>query len=239
MRGFLASARRAVSVGAVLVAAAVAPSLALIGYNSYTLKNYVEADVGGEALASARLVSAELVQLLEGTRRTMIALMKNPAVPDDEEACSAYFRSVIADLSLFRGAAFIDRDGKFHCSTIPIPPTVDVHDRLYFREPLQTGQFTVGTLTTGRAGLRQEIAGQLHMSYENFRKRFARLAGMPPSQYRMRRVMERASELMHRSHITLREVADECGFCNEFHFSRRFKQIVGLSPKEYRKQLPR
>jgi len=134
----------------VLVAAAVAPSLALIGYNSYTLKNYVEADVGGEALASARLVSAELVQLLEGTRRTMIALMKNPAVPDDEEACSAYFRSVIADLSLFRGAAFIDRDGKFHCSTIPIPPTVDVHDRLYFREPLQTGQFTVGTLTTGR-----------------------------------------------------------------------------------------
>jgi AraC-like DNA-binding protein len=51
--------------------------------------------------------------------------------------------------------------------------------------------------------------------------------------------MERASELMHRSYMTLREVADECGFCNEFHFSRRFKQIVGLSPKEYRKQLPR
>jgi AraC-like DNA-binding protein len=85
----------------------------------------------------------------------------------------------------------------------------------------------------------EEIAGKLHMSYENFRKRFARLAGMPPSQYRMRRIMERASELMHRSYMTLREVADECGFCNEFHFSRRFKQIVGLSPKEYRKQLPR
>jgi len=85
----------------------------------------------------------------------------------------------------------------------------------------------------------ERISSQLHMSYENFRKRFARLAGMPPSQYRMRRIMERASELMHRSHMTLRAVADECGFCNEFHFSRRFKQIVGLSPKEFRKQLPR
>ena len=83
------------------------------------------------------------------------------------------------------------------------------------------------------------IASQLHMSYENFRKRFAKLAGMPPSQYRMRRIIKRASELMHRSHMTLREVADECGFCNEFHFSRRFKQIVGLSPREFRKQLPR
>lgn len=85
----------------------------------------------------------------------------------------------------------------------------------------------------------EKIATQLHMSYENFRKRFTRLAGMPPSQYRTRRVMERASELMHRSHMTLREVADECGFCNEFHFSRRFKQIVGMSPKEFRRQLPR
>lgn len=85
----------------------------------------------------------------------------------------------------------------------------------------------------------ETISAQLHMSYENFRKRFAKLAGMPPSQYRMRRVIKRASELMHRSRMTLREVADECGFCNEFHFSRRFKQIVGVSPREFRKQLPR
>jgi two-component sensor histidine kinase len=134
----------------VLVAAAVAPSLALIAYNSYTLRDYVEADAGDEALASARLVSAELTQLLEGTRRIMTTMMKNPVVPNDEEACSAYFKSVVADLPLYREAAFVDRDGKFHCSTIPIPETLDVRDRVYFREPLETGKFTVGELTTGR-----------------------------------------------------------------------------------------
>ncbi|MEO6434693.1 MAG: AraC family transcriptional regulator [Tepidisphaeraceae bacterium] len=83
-----------------------------------------------------------------------------------------------------------------------------------------------------------EIAAQLHMSYENFRKRFARLAGMPPSKYRMRRVMEHAAEHLLQSRLTLKEVADLCGFCNEFHFSRRFKQIVGVSPRDFRRQLP-
>ena len=82
------------------------------------------------------------------------------------------------------------------------------------------------------------IAGELHMSYENFRKRFARLAGVPPSKYRIRKVMEQAAEHLMQSRLTLKEVADLCGFCNEFHFSRRFKQIVGLSPRDFRRQLP-
>jgi two-component sensor histidine kinase len=135
---------------AILVAAAVAPSLALIAYNSYTWKDFLEADAGREALASARLVSAELAQLLEGSRRVMITMMKYPAVPEDEVECTAYFRSVISDLNIYRAAAFIDRNAKFHCSTIPVPGTLDVRDRIYFHEPLETGRLTVGTLTVGR-----------------------------------------------------------------------------------------
>ena len=134
---------------AVLVAAAVAPSLALIGYNSYSWKDFLETDAGDEALASARLVSAELSQLLRGTEHIMTTMMKHPSVPGNEE-CSAYFKSVIADLTIYREAAFIGRDARFHCSTIAIPATLDVRDRVYFQEPLATGKLTVGTLTTGR-----------------------------------------------------------------------------------------
>ena len=134
----------------VLVAAAVAPSLVLIGYNSYTWRDFLEADAGDEAVASARLVSAELGQLFDGTKRVMTTLMKHPSVPHQEEECTAYFKSVIADLNIYREAAFIDRDAKFHCSTIPIPPSLDVRDRVYFREPLETGMLTIGTLTVGR-----------------------------------------------------------------------------------------
>ncbi len=134
----------------VLVAVAVAPSLALTAYNSYAWRDFLQDEAGKEALASARLVSAELAQLMEGSRRLMLTLMKHPAVPGGEQECTVYFKSVIADLPIYREAAFIDRDAKFHCSTIPIPPTLDVRDRVYFREPLDRGLFTIGTLTVGR-----------------------------------------------------------------------------------------
>jgi two-component sensor histidine kinase len=134
----------------VLVAIAVIPPLALTAYNTYTWRDFLERDAEADALASARLVSAELTQLVDGARDIMLTLMKHPAVPDREDECTAYFKSVIADLPIYREAAFIDRDAKFHCSTIPIPPTLDVRDRIYFYEPLQTGRLTVGTLTVGR-----------------------------------------------------------------------------------------
>ncbi|MEA2953824.1 MAG: hypothetical protein QOD40_3316 [Alphaproteobacteria bacterium] len=134
----------------VLVAIAIVPPLALTAYNTYAWRNFLEHETESEALAAARLVSAELNQLMAGSRDVMLTLVKHPAVPDREEECTAYFKSVIADLPNYREAAFIDRDAKFHCSTIPIPPTLDVHDRIYFYEPLQTGRLTVGTLTVGR-----------------------------------------------------------------------------------------
>ena len=47
-------------------------------------------------------------------------------------------------------------------------------------------------------------------------------------------LMQRAQELIRCGVPTNREIADRLGFCDEYHFSRRFKQVVGLSPKEFR-----
>ena len=80
----------------------------------------------------------------------MTAMGKYPNIRDHEEECTAYFKSVIADIPIYREAAIIDTDGKFHCSTIPIPPTLDVKDHIYFYEPLKTGKLTVGPITQGR-----------------------------------------------------------------------------------------
>jgi two-component sensor histidine kinase len=135
---------------AVVVTLAMVPPLAITAYNTYVERDFLERRANQEALASARLISAELTQLIEGTRHLMLTLVKHPAVPAHEEECTAYFKSAIADLPIYREAALIDRDGKFHCSTIPIPPTLDVRDRIYFTESLRTGKLAIGTLTTGR-----------------------------------------------------------------------------------------
>ena len=134
----------------VLVAIALTPPLLLTLYNTVRWQLVLEKEARDEVQASARLVSAEFAQIIEGSRQLMLAMSKHPAVPDQEAECTAYFKSVIADIPLYREAAVVDPGGQFHCSTIPIPPDLNVKDRIYFHEPLRTGQLTIGTLVQGR-----------------------------------------------------------------------------------------
>lgn len=134
----------------VLVALAAAPPLALVAYNTMEWRSLLEQQAGEEALASARLISAEMAQLMDGTRHLMQTIVKHPAVPNNEAECAAHFSDVVESLPVYRQAALIERSGRFRCSSIPIPPTLDVSDRAYFVEPLKTGRFTIGTVTTGR-----------------------------------------------------------------------------------------
>lgn len=79
------------------------------------------------------------------------------------------------------------------------------------------------------------LARSLGMSYETFRKTFARQVGLPPARYRLARQIDRACALMRRGDLADKEIAAKLGFCDEFHFSRRFKQVTGLSPSAFRR----
>lgn len=85
-------------------------------------------------------------------------------------------------------------------------------------------------------GSPHSIAQQMGLPYETFRKRFV-VSGLSPGKYLTMRVMARASDLLHHPEITLREIAQRCGFCDEFHFSKRFKKAVGVSPQQFRRTL--
>jgi AraC-like DNA-binding protein len=80
-----------------------------------------------------------------------------------------------------------------------------------------------------------DVPRTLGMSAETFRKKFARLSGTPPWRYRMTQVIERACRLVHEARLTNKEIAAQLGFNDEFHFSRRFKQITGRSPRAFRR----
>jgi len=182
---------------AVVVTMAVIPPLAITAYNTYAWREFIERQANQEALSSARLVSAELAQLVDGTERLMRTLVKYPAVPAREEECAAYFKSVIADLPVYREAALIDRDGKFHCSTIAIPPTLDVRDRVYFAEPLRTGKLTVGTLTTGRVTGERSI--HVSMPYKSPDGRFDGIVALVLNPDRIgQEFAERRMRIYHR-----------------------------------------
>ena len=84
----------------------------------------------------------------------------------------------------------------------------------------------------------EEVAEELGLSYVAFRKRFRQLVGMAPGQYHVRRTIDMACLLMYANpHLGNKQLARECGFANEYHFSRRFKQVVGLSPRQFLSQI--
>lgn len=79
-----------------------------------------------------------------------------------------------------------------------------------------------------------QIAATLGMSYDGFRKRFSKGAGVSPARFHTLRRMDRACELLLNQHLTLKEIALQLGFVDEYHLSRRFKQIIGVSPSGFR-----
>ena len=82
------------------------------------------------------------------------------------------------------------------------------------------------------------VAASVGLPYERFRKQFARYLGVTPARYRATRRIDLACELLQSPGRTLQSVALSLGFSDEFHFSRRFKQITGLAPREFRRRLP-
>lgn len=81
-----------------------------------------------------------------------------------------------------------------------------------------------------------KLARSLGISFETFRKKFTQIMGIPPSQYRAARTIDRACSLLLESDILGKEIALRLGFTDEYHFSKRFKQITGLSPIQFRRQ---
>ena len=80
----------------------------------------------------------------------------------------------------------------------------------------------------------EEVARLAGLSYESFRKKFARHTGLAPAQYRRARVIERACGLLMRRSHSHKEIAEQLGFCDEFHFSKAFRKEMGFSPHAFR-----
>ena len=80
-------------------------------------------------------------------------------------------------------------------------------------------------------------ARELGMGYQTFRKTFSSLQGCGPAQYRSQALMESAAGRLVMESTPIKQIAAELGFCDEFHFSRRFKQLLGASPAAYRRRM--
>ncbi|WP_375424239.1 AraC family transcriptional regulator [uncultured Friedmanniella sp.] len=80
-----------------------------------------------------------------------------------------------------------------------------------------------------------EVAAQLGLPYDAFRREFRRRFDRAPLTYRNERRLESAATLLALTNLTCREIARRLGFSDEFHLSHRFRSRYGVSPNAYRR----
>lgn len=73
------------------------------------------------------------------------------------------------------------------------------------------------------------------LSIETIRKRFQAAFGISPVQYRLRRKVDVAKSLLLTTRLSNKEISLSLGFSDEFHFSKRFKAVTGMSPRAFRR----
>jgi AraC-like DNA-binding protein len=76
------------------------------------------------------------------------------------------------------------------------------------------------------------MAAISRMPMETFRKRFVAEVGMPPLGYLLFCKMERAKALLQ-GRYSVKQAGAEVGMQDPYHFSKQFKNIVGMSPSAY------
>lgn len=80
-------------------------------------------------------------------------------------------------------------------------------------------------------------ADQLALSTDAFSKKIKKQFGKTPSQLIQDRVVLEAKKRLHLTFKSIKQIASELHFEDEFYFSRYFKKCVGLSPAHYREQV--
>ena len=89
----------------------------------------------------------------------------------------------------------------------------------------------------GRSILVEDLAREAALSPSHFAQLFKRTIGMSPMQFVMTYRVEQARKKLAEHETPLIDIAMSCGFSDQAHFSRVFKQIAGQSPSKYRAQL--
>ncbi len=81
------------------------------------------------------------------------------------------------------------------------------------------------------------IASKMDLSYERFRKLFKQRFGAPPGEYRIRRRIDRARQMIAETRLSNKQVAYALGYPDPFTFSKQFKKYAGMSPATFRASL--
>lgn len=81
----------------------------------------------------------------------------------------------------------------------------------------------------------EKVAKSLFISQSKLQKEFRKDIGVSPGKYIDDRLMLKAECELKKRNVSVKEISDKLGFCDQFYFSRKFSAKYGMSPIKYKK----
>lgn len=82
----------------------------------------------------------------------------------------------------------------------------------------------------------EDIADNCGLNRSYFGKIFKEALGRTPQEFLLSYRMTKAAELLKLTRLSIGDIGKAIGYDNQLHFSRAFKNIYGISPREWRNQ---
>jgi two-component sensor histidine kinase len=142
-----------------LVMLALAPALAIQGYNEYALRTSRDEAVRADAMATARTVAEDLSQVAETARQALNFVAQDLTVRAMESAgCTEYLRRAATDNPHLAVLALTRVDGTVVCNSVGSPAgSYAVPDRSYQRRAVAEDTFVMGTYARGNASRKDSL----------------------------------------------------------------------------------
>jgi AraC family transcriptional regulator len=82
----------------------------------------------------------------------------------------------------------------------------------------------------------QKMSEVAELSKYHFIRQFRHSTGLSPHQYVKQQRIEKAKQLLKQEERSIIEIALECGFSNHSHFSKTFRKVTNITPRQFRNQ---
>lgn len=83
----------------------------------------------------------------------------------------------------------------------------------------------------------ESLANEIGVQYPYLLQIFQQYTGLTPYQYYLQLRIHRSQELLQHDEMSIKEVAAQMSFDNQYYFSRLFKKKTGMTPSEWKKGL--
>lgn len=100
---------------------------------------------------------------------------------------------------------------------------------------VKKAEFHLGETLEKRVSMK-DIAKEIGLGYESFRKIFKKKNGLSPQYYRINKRIEKAQALLLNHELNINEIGEILGYQDTSAFVKQFKKLSACTPKQFRYQ---